>query len=352
MDRKAKKYLRFLIITGFWAVITCLAEFAQEDIAVESNVDRSNIYIGDVVHYSLIITHGESVRVEMPGLAENLGAFEIRDYKVLHPEKHDDMIVSRSEYLISTFDTGEFEIPSLEVRYLTAPDTMWHTLKSEPIKINVKSLNPDAAGDIRDIKPPLDIPREYGWLILLGAISLGVLLIIGLAIWFYRRYKAGKSIIPIRQKPPRPPHEIALEALDQLFADDLIETGRIKEYYTRLSEIIREYIAGRYFIDAMEMTTTDLLEKMKTEQIENEYIEMIRSMFSECDLVKFAKYIPDEEEIRIIGPLALEFINKTKLIWEEPEQESEEGQAGEEPVAEVAVQELQGEAGADKREVA
>jgi len=96
----------------------------------------------------------------------------------------------------------------------------------------------------------------------------------------------------------------------------------VKEYYIQLSEIIRQYIEGRYFLDALEMTTTQLLEKMNQEQINADAIQMMREFLDACDLVKFAKYIPSDEETQIVTQLAFDFVQETKLVISEPTEES------------------------------
>jgi len=317
------KYKAIFIPFALWIVLSVAAVFSQSSgIFIESKVDRSTIHIGDVIRYSVIITHDPGVQLQTPSLAVNLGMFEIRDYKVQEPRKENGKIIEQTDYLVSTFDTGEFEIPSLQIGYTAGSDTTRKFLKTEPIKIVVQSLNPDQAGDIRDIKMPLVPPREYKNLILLITGIVLALAIAFLVFYYLKRRKEGKSFLPKRQKPPRPAHELALEALAQLAAGDLLSTGKVKEYYIQLSEIIRQYIEGRYFLDALEMTTTQLLEKMNQEQINADAIQMMREFLDACDLVKFAKYIPSGKETQIVTQLAFDFVQETKLVISEPTEES------------------------------
>ncbi len=324
------KYRAIFLPFGLWMLLSVAAVFSQNSgISIESKVDRSSIHIGDVIRYSVIITHDPGVQLQTPSLAVNLGMFEIRDYKVQEPRKENGKIIEQTDYLVSTFDTGEFEIPSLQIGYSTGTDTTRKFLKTEPIKIVVQSLNPDQAGDIRDIKMPLVPPREYKNLILL---ITGVVLALAIAIvgfYYLKRRKEGKSFLPKRQKPPRPAHELALEALEKLVAGDLLSAGKVKEYYIELSEIIRQYVEGRYFLDALEMTTTQLLDKMKQEQINADAIQMMREFLDACDLVKFAKYIPTDEETQIVTRLAFDFVQQTKLVISAPTEEIVTGESTE-----------------------
>ena len=85
---------------------------------------------------------------------ENLGGFEIRDYNQYQPRSEKEKIVHQVDYIISTFDVGDFDIPPVEIGYKIQPDTVEKILKTENIKIVVESVKPSEDGDIRDIKPP------------------------------------------------------------------------------------------------------------------------------------------------------------------------------------------------------
>ncbi len=311
--------------------------FAEGSITVDSKVDRSTILIGDVFHYSVLVTHDPDVKIQSPSLGTNLGQFEIRDYKVLEPVKTDSQIVEQTNYTLSTFDTGEFEIPPLKIDFTTAADSTVKSIKTKPIKINVQSLNPDQAGDIRDIKPPIDPPKQYGQIILIAVIILGALLLALFVFYYLKRRKEGKSLIPRKEQPPRPAHEIALEALEKLVQSDLLAVGKVKEYYIELSDIIRQYIGNRYFIYAMEMTTSQLLDEMRNEGIDDEYIEMMREFLNNCDMVKFAKYIPSDDENQNTTQIAFDFVDKSKLVVVESEDEKQETDEVPEDVAVEAV---------------
>lgn len=284
------------------------------DISIESRVDKSTIRIGDVIRYSVVIRRSPEIEVETPGLAANLGSFEIRDYEVQDPQKREGRIVERVDYLISTFEVGEFEIPPLTIRYRAVGDTVWKSLQTETLRIVVESMKPSEAGDIRDIKEPLEIPRD--WLRTLapwvaGALVLGL---VAVAYQIYRRKKAGKALLPARVEPPRPPHEVALEELAALRASTLLQEGAYKEFYSRLSEIIRRYLEGRFYIDAMEMTTFEVLGQLRQiPDLQTADIELVTQFLGFCDLVKFAKYTPSAEEIERSLAEAEEIVQRTRI---------------------------------------
>lgn len=302
----------------FLALLVGLQNPIFSQVTIESKVDRSKILIGDVITYSVIITHAADVKLERPSPGKNLGQFEIRDYKVQEPTQVGDQIVSRTDYQISTFDIGDYEIPSLQVYYRVKQDTILHELKTEVIKVHVASLNPNEKGDIRDIKPPMTPARPWGRIIAAIAGAVALLALAGLGYWYWRRRRLGQSIIPTREKPPRPPHETALEALAALNDSDLLASGHIKAFYTHLSEILRQYVEGRYFIDAMEMTTRQLTDRMASERIDQDHIQHLQGLLDVSDLVKFAKFTPPETLQQRAVADAIAFVDKTKLVLAEP----------------------------------
>jgi hypothetical protein len=314
MLRRALKIVALILL---WS-----APVAAQLVAVDSHVDKSTIRIGDLVKYTVTVTHSDDVALQMPGLAANLGSFEIRDYAVHDPQKKDGQVVQSIEYMISTFDVGEFEIPPLVFRYSVSGDTMEHELKTEKLKIVVESLKPSEAGDIRDIKGPESLPRNYRQLILWGSIAMAVALLLGGLYYVYRRRKAGKGLLPKREEPQRPPHEVALQALNDLKASSLLAEGRVKEYYIQVSEIIRRYIEGRYFIIALELTTHELIENLRAADVEPGIVQRINEFLDSCDLVKFAKYQPTENENGEIVERAIEIVERTKLVYDQPSDET------------------------------
>src|SRR5690606_7643206 len=133
------------------------------------------------------------------------------------------------------------------------------------------------------------------WRSILLKVGGGVALIAAAvaAWWYVRRRRQGKSILPERQAPPRPAHEIALEELKALVASDWLATGKHKAWHSELADIIRRYIQGRYGIDAPEMTSRQLLGALDKYGLEKKWLPGLKELLSICDMAKFAKYVPE-----------------------------------------------------------
>lgn len=159
--------------------------------------------------------------------------------------------------------------------------------------------------DIRPLKDVMDISGRF------PAVYVVILILTALAIFalIYLKKKKKEKEQPVL--PPKPAEEIAKDALKALKGMKLIEKGMVKEYYIRLSDILRAYIENRYRIFAMDRTTWELFQEMKSRKIERRHMDRINDFLEECDMVKFAKYTPGEKETEEAYKRAEEIIDAT-----------------------------------------
>ena len=307
-----KKLIAILLAVNAWVS-------AQEsEISIESKVDKATITIGDPIHYSLTVTCKKGVKLDLPGLNVALGQFEIRDYKSRETElEGKDKIAIEILYTITTYATGEFEIPAVEFRYLSLKGKAG-AITSDKIKITVKSVKPSEADDIKDIKSPVTIKasRVLVYLIIGAVILIGA----GLLIYYFylRKRWMGKGLLfQKKQEPERPPHEVAYEELEKLEQAGLVGQKKLREYYTVLSEIVRKYNAGRYGIYTLERTSYEILQEMQEEEVPSEKVSLFRDFYTTCDLVKFAKHLPADGEARAIMQQARHIVDATR--WQTAE---------------------------------
>jgi hypothetical protein len=223
---------------------------------------------------------------------------------------------------LAAFELGDLEIPGFNVG-ITDENGNVMELVTSPYGIRVTSVGLDEGGDIRDVKGPLGIPLGAGR-ILLGL--LATVLVPLLAYLVYRRMarrdlEAGEmgSIVP-----GRPPHEVALEALDRLAASPLLERGGIKEFHIQVSEILRIYVEDRFHVPALEMTTVDIVRGLERVGVDPSVQEGFEEFLHPCDLVKFAKARPDAEASMGVLTLGRRLVEDTiptpePTVEEEPE---------------------------------
>jgi hypothetical protein len=280
-------------------------------ISVESYVDRATITIGDRILYTLVVTTDPEVKLEPLDLGSNLGAFEVKDYKIYDPEKtKDGRMINKSEYLITTFTTGEYVIPPITINYTDAEGKK-KQIESEPLFIMVESVGASEADkeDIRGLKPPIEIKGSY-WIYLFVLPVLALLAAGGF--FYYRQRSKGLALPEIPQELRKPAWEVALSELDSLRESDLLEKKRIKEYFIVLSDIIRKYLERRYQVSALDRTTEEIKLEIKRQKLEHEIMQLVFGLLLFCDLVKFAKYIPSTEEVDKSTKEAYSIVNLTK----------------------------------------
>jgi hypothetical protein len=134
----------------------------------------------------------------------------------------------------------------------------------------------------------------------------------GFLIWYYLKRKKGEPIFVLRPSVKYQPHELALMELEKLRAKKLWQAGKIKDYHTELTDILRKYFEDRFHIMAMESTTSEILEDLESKTlVTKENREILNRILVMADLVKFAKYLPMPEEHDQSMNYAVDVINNT-----------------------------------------
>ena len=316
------KSVRYIIPFLLFPMGFIVAEDEQPLIEVTSAVDTSRITIGDRITYTISIDYADSLRIERPGEGVNLGQFEIKDYQIYDPIEDKNRINQKFEYVISVFDTGTFVIPPFPVAYFHSDSIGdYSIIEASAITIYVESVLGSGDNQLRDIKPPIDIPYDYMFLISAVLAVILIMLAVYMGYRLYRKRKeSGYLLSP--PPPPRPAHEIALESIGQLLVKNLIESGELKQFYIEISEILRIYIEGRYYIQALEETSTEIINELKNQELRDSVFELAKEALSLADLVKFAKFIPIASVNEEMMKQAKDIVNKT--IPEESDKVEEE----------------------------
>jgi len=299
--------ITFVIISIFIAQPLTAAPGAR--VLLESKVDKSEVTIGDPIHYSLTATMQKGVVLSMPELGSNLGDFDILDYQATVPIEKEGRIIQTTTYTIAVYDTGVYHIPPVEIRYKT-PDGAEKTISAEGIEIKVKVLAPEKAADIKDIKEPLEMGRNWApYRKVLPWVATSLLLaLLVLGIWYYRKKLAR---VQDNGLPLLPAHEVAIAELKKI-GETLLANNQIREFYFQLSEIMRQYFSRRYQINALEATTGELIQDLQDQPVPSQSRALIPDFLNGCDLVKFAKYVPQGNETETLYQMAFQIVDNTR----------------------------------------
>ncbi|MBN1764411.1 MAG: hypothetical protein JW860_04060 [Sedimentisphaerales bacterium] len=303
-------------------------KFENGPLVVMVKVDKSSISIADTFHLRLEAVIEDGYKLTMPTLTDFLtkeGRLGILDYDILPDRLLDDNKLQMvREYRLEPIVSGEYTIPALKFTFTeesedtsdtgvtdTSKEPRVYELETEAIPVEVTSLVDEEREKlvIADIKPVASLPRQASWLwawilggvILAGTVTVSVLYIV--------RKRETKQIRIMKAA-----HEIAYERLRKLTQEQLIEAGRIKEFYERISDILRLYIEHRFDLRAPERTTEEFLtEAGRTQVLTSDHKTMLADFLMHCDLVKFARYGPSTTEIQKTFDLTRNFIEATRL---------------------------------------
>jgi hypothetical protein len=292
--------------------------FERGPVQVTVRIDKKEPTIADRIRLELEVTHAEDTKVTLPAPGSELNSFGVVDYSTSQPERtRDGKIRQTRTYGLEPFLSGKYEIPALKFPFVRG-DEPEHSLETEAIPLEVKSLLPDDAKnlDIHDIAGPVTPPTKPDngpW------IALGILFFLGASgaggWWYWRHHWLPRVIGP----PPRPAHEIAFEELQALIAEDLPGQGEIKAFYQRLSAILRRYIENRFGVHAPGQTTEEFLvwqSRHAESRLPREHQGLLTTFLRHCDLVKFAELQPSLEEIQQTFDSCKTFILETREITE------------------------------------
>ncbi|MDE2925789.1 MAG: BatD family protein [Acidobacteriota bacterium] len=289
-------------------LIFCLPALpGQSPVQLDSRVDPAQVTVGDLIRLTLTVTADPGVEVDLPEPDPDMGEFEVLGHEVAGPVEDDGRRIWTVVYTLALYKTGSFEIPPVAVSY-RGEGVQAGSVRTQEHSVRVESTLSDDSKDILDIKGPLEIPRSLWSLWPWFAAALGLAALI----FLYLRRKGGEAPSAVSREPRLSPYDEAYQALRRLRDSGLLEEGQLKPYFTRLSEIIRRYLERRYLIQAMESTTTQLLDQLRKMSLALDELKLFRDFFPCCDLVKFAKYAPTVPEQERITELAFRILEVTR----------------------------------------
>jgi hypothetical protein len=195
-------------------------------------------------------------------------------------------------------------------------DSVLLTVQDVP---NVDTTNTN----IHDIANILRQPYTFGEIAKVVGIVLGILALIAAIIFIVIRLKRHKPLISIPQAPPLPADVRALDALEDLRQQQLWQQGRVKEYHTQLTDIVRNYLEETYSIPSTEMTSDQTLDAFRScRAYAEEPASLLQQMLQTADMVKFAKSQPQPYQHDLSMTQAVNFIKLTAPHNEAPAAES------------------------------
>ena len=288
-----------------------------QNVVLNAKLDTFAMRIGEQTRATLDFSVDAGHDVQLPPMKDSL---LVEGIEILESKAYDQDIDGGKrkrfvqEYLITSFDSTRYVIPPFNV--VVDNDTF----SSNRLILDVYSVEIDTANINNIAGPATIVDVELTWEEIRDAVYLGILLAIVVAVfvWTTIRVIKNKPVIRIvKIKPKVPSHIAAMKRIDEIKQDTTLKAeGNEKEYYTRLTDVLREYMHNRYGFDAQEMTTSEIVEEMLKIK-DKESIKELREILEVADLVKFAKMKPTTLENEHNMSSAIQFVDGTKNIEEE-----------------------------------
>lgn len=279
-----------LLILG---ILFCAMSLTAQQKQLSTSLDKTKNKIGAEFKLTLKTTVDTSARVVFPE-PKTLGALEvINSYKIDTVDQGSRRELIK-KYGLTQFDSGRYAVPSIKVLINNKP------YYSDSLRVEVNNVQVDTLRQkMYDIKPIAAAPSDYSW-IWKWLIALAVL--VGFA-WLVYRFVKNRQKKKIEEDIYKTPIEKATILLNTLEQKQLWQKGEIKEYYSELTNIARNYIEEAIEIPAMESTTAELIEALQRASVKKkmtltpETVENLQRVLQQADLVKFAKSKPLDFEI-------------------------------------------------------
>ncbi len=281
-----------------------------------ATLDTAVMRIGEQLNVLLSVDLGHEgiTSIEWPLVEDELGpnmeVIRISEIDTIHTAIGTSMDIVHLErrVVITSFDTGFWAIAPFRF------EIGGQVMETAPLLLEVRGIDLGEKAQLRDIKPIHEVPfsllswlrRNWYWIVL-------PLLLVG-ALWYAWKWWRRRPIVSKEVKetgPTLPIHERILIALREVEQEKLWQNGAPKPYYSRITELLREYIEERYHVPALERTTDDLLHELRVSALGREQLQLLHNMLQLSDMVKFAKAVPTPLENEQIMHGAIRLVQET-----------------------------------------
>ena len=320
------KILHILIF--LMAIVTPYKYCHSQDVIVNGKIATDTILTGHPFDYSLDIRMPKDFIINWNELKDTLNkSVEVISRSEIKEQPIDNSsdILLTQHLTLASFDTGYVEIPSIGIKYYkSAKDTSVYTSYTDYMYVYVEPAAIDTTMAYRPIKTPIKqnitfeetAPFVGGGIILTGLVLL--------IIYIIRRSRKKTNTEEEEVKPQIPAIITAREKMAQLKESNLWQSGKYKDYYTNLTGIAREYLEGQFNIDAIEMTSDEILDEVRKIKLDNLIFSKLQNTLITSDLVKFAKAIPSPAENENAFKDINSFIEESFVFHQEQEKKKAE----------------------------
>lgn len=319
MERKLNMYkpqvIRRIFLCCLLGLLYPFSLLAQQVVDVTAKADTNSIRLGEQIKLQLTATltpaqfKDANFKILFPVLPDSLDHFDVVTRTSVDTSVNQDQHILHQTFTLTSFDSGHWEIPPMRFEVITGANAASDSAITLPIGIDVNTVAVDTSKAFKPIKAVQAAPWSIWdyWLFMLIPVVI-VLVAIGV-VWYIRSRPLKEKIVYV---PTVSPYEIASQELKALKEQQLWQQGDIKQYYTRLTDILRTYFEHQFNIAALEQTSEELLQNIKPVTKLNQQRDKLRSLLAIADLAKFAKLQPTADEHEDCMHMAEEILEWTK----------------------------------------
>lgn len=306
-------------------ILVCAQAMAQDQEKPVSRLSRDTILIGDQIDWTFDfkLKEGEEFFLQETEDTPAQGVETIEKMKFDTLSVKRGITAVRGRQVITSFDSGSFPLPNLLAMIQRADGSVDTVIFDGPVlEVTVPPVD-TATFELNDIKGQIRYPVTFKELLP----WLGLLLLLSAIIWAVCRWiRLRKENRSFFGKPVvvDPPHIVALRNLEKTRSQKLWQNGKQKQFYTSVTDTLRQYISERYDISAMEQTSAEMFKELEDKDINQALLEKTKDLFTTADYVKFAKHNASNEENEEAIPTAIRFVNETYMQQIETEKTEEE----------------------------
>ncbi|MBS1585248.1 MAG: hypothetical protein JSS82_06830 [Bacteroidetes bacterium] len=304
---KIHAFFLLLMLAGYTA-------WAQGDAKATARIDATKITVGDQARLFLEVQHDPSQsRLQWAYIPDTFNHLEVVEKGKIDTVKQGNIVTYKQRLLVTGFDSGAYMVPALVFPVIPNNGTSY-TVQTDSFSLLVQTVAVDTSKGFRGIKGIMVVKGswlDYIWLMLAAILFIG--LIIFVIIYFRKNRKAPAPVV-VPQGPVETLQEKTVRVLRELEQQGLWQKGQVKEYYTQLTDILRNYIEQRFRTPAMELTTDELLYSARGHKEMHAQLPLLTNILQTADLAKFAKAQPLPHEHTNALEQAIQFVNNTKPV--------------------------------------
>lgn len=316
-----KNFFKYIFTSLVLSVFFCLFAwpvFAQNAVPgkqATATVDSSTIKIGEQFLLTLQASANASQQLIWPQVPDSFDHIVVVDRSRIDTLRQGDGNIYKQQIRLTGFDSGYWKIPAFSFGIVSGDSAVTSpALTTDSLFITVNTVPVDTTKPFKPIKQILSVPFNIlaYWPFILGGI-----IVLAILVWLIFFKKKKRIEKPEKIIPQDPPYEQAIKNLHALEEEKLWQHHEVKLYYTRLTDILRNYIQRQFGVNAMEQTSDELLQKIKPITKLNQQKNNLQYILQTADLAKFARLQPQPEEHEASMKKAYEMVEWTKPKEEE-----------------------------------